>query len=285
VRHHASVRVVLTRDVEEFAARAEGFLAERVERNVLATVLGHVRSGRFDVSRSLFACCLDEREQVRAAAMRTLPWPLLACDFDATTAELLVERWLVEDPSVSGVNAQPQTARAVAAAWSRHTGGTSRCSMREAMHLLSEVTDVPRLAVGHLRLATDEERELLTAWERAFVLEAGTGVMEEAGRSVEARLTIGAQHVWENGGPVCTLVLSAAIAGTVRIGPVYTPPEHRRRGYAGSAVAAACRHAFALGARQCMLFTDLANPTSNRIYASVGFRRCGEWEEYRFAIA
>jgi hypothetical protein len=28
-----------------------------------------------------------------------------------------------------------------------------------------------------------------------------------------------------------------------------------------------------------MLFTDLANPTSNKIYAEVGYRRFGDWEE------
>jgi hypothetical protein len=48
------MRVVLTRDVEEFAARVEGFLAERVERNVLATVLGHARRGRFDIGQLTF---------------------------------------------------------------------------------------------------------------------------------------------------------------------------------------------------------------------------------------
>jgi predicted GNAT family acetyltransferase len=68
----------------------------------------------------------------------------------------------------------------------------------------------------------------------------------------------------------------------VRIGPVYTPPELRRRGYAGSAVAAASRRALTAGAHTCMLFTDLANPTSNKIYAEVGYRAIGGWEEYSF---
>ncbi len=279
-----AVRIVLTGDVKRFAACAEDFLAGRVERNVLATVLVHARDGCFEAHRPLFACCFDEREQVRAVAMRTPPWPLLASDFDATTAELLLERWLLEDPSVPGVSAQPGTARAIAAAWTRHTGRTSACCLREAMHLLREVTDPPRPARGRLRLATGDELELLTDWERAFVLEAGTGVPEEAGRTVSARLATGAQHVWEDGGPVCTLALSPTIAGTVRIGPVYTPPEHRCCGYASNAVAATCRHVLARGARQCMLFTDLANPTSNRIYAAVGFRRFAEWEEHRFVI-
>jgi hypothetical protein len=37
------VGVVVTRDVEEFAARAEGFLGAGIERNILATVLDGAR--------------------------------------------------------------------------------------------------------------------------------------------------------------------------------------------------------------------------------------------------
>jgi predicted GNAT family acetyltransferase len=278
------VQLELTREVERFAARAEGFLAERVERNVLATVLvlARRRHAEGEGGGQLFACCLDERGRVRGVAMRTPPWPLLACDVDEATAEPLLERWLAADPEVPGVSAQPAAARALAAAWSRCTGRASRCHMSEAMHLLSEVRPPPRPAGGRLRVAAERERELLSAWERAFVVEAGVGVAEEAARTVARRLAAGAQHVWEDGAPVSTLALSPPIAGTVRVGPVYTPPEHRRHGYASSAVAAACRQALAAGAQRCMLFTDLANPTSNRIYAAVGFRRCGAWEEHRF---
>jgi predicted GNAT family acetyltransferase len=73
--------------------------------------------------------------------------------------------------------------------------------------------------------------------------------------------------------------VTPAVAGTVRIGPVYTPPAQRRRGYAGSAVAAASRRALAQDAERCMLYTDLDNPTSNKIYAEVGYRRSADWEE------
>jgi predicted GNAT family acetyltransferase len=76
--------------------------------------------------------------------------------------------------------------------------------------------------------------------------------------------------------------LAPQVAGVVRIGPVYTPPRLRGRGYASSAVAAACRRALAAGARRCVLFTDVDNPTSNRIYASVGFRPFEDWEDHRF---
>ncbi len=56
-----------------------------------------------------------------------------------------------------------------------------------------------------------------------------------------------------------------------RIGPVYTPAQHRRRGYAGAAVAQVSQALLDEGARVC-LFTDQANPTSNHIYTELGFR-------------
>lgn len=76
--------------------------------------------------------------------------------------------------------------------------------------------------------------------------------------------------------------INRPVAGAVRVGPVYTPPALRGRGYAGTAVAEASRRALAGGARSCMLYTDLANPTSNKIYAEVGYRRAGDWEEHDF---
>jgi predicted GNAT family acetyltransferase len=66
------------------------------------------------------------------------------------------------------------------------------------------------------------------------------------------------------------------------IGPVYTPPERRRRGYAGAGVAAISRRLLAAGASRCLLFTDLDNLTSNKIYHEVGYRRFADWEQHRF---
>ncbi len=151
--------------------------------------------------------------------------------------------------------------------------------------MLSTVTEPTTPCPGSLRLATMGERALLIGWEEAFAVEADIPVRGEAQRAVDARLSVGGQFVWEHEGAVAMLGLSPAVAGTARIGPVYTPPQFRRRGYATAAVAAASRLALAAGARQVMLFTDLANQTSNRIYARVGFRRFADWEEHSFEPA
>jgi RimJ/RimL family protein N-acetyltransferase len=284
-RDHGRVRFVLTRDPEEFAAHAAAFLEERVECNVMATVLGRTRRAGALAHAPLFARGVDRDGRVLAAALRTPPWPLLASELEPAHAEELMEDWLAHDPGVPGVVAPVATARALAGAWSRRTAGRARCRMREAMHLLTEVRDPPRPAAGELRLAREGDAPLLAEWERAFMVEAGVGVLSEAERTVARRLAEGAQLLWDDGGAVATVVLAPEVAGTVRVGPVYTPPERRCRGYASSAVAAACRRALGAGAQRCMLFTDLANPTSNRIYAAVGFRRGASWEEHVFERA
>ena len=58
----------------------------------------------------------------------------------------------------------------------------------------------------------------------------------------------------------------------VRVSPVYTPPERRRQGFAGAVTAAVSQAALDAGAEHVVLFTDLANPTSNALYQRLGYR-------------
>ena len=81
-----------------------------------------------------------------------------------------------------------------------------------------------------------------------------------------------ASRVWQVGAvPVSMAGRTRTVAGMVRVAPVYTPPELRGRGYAGAATAAVSQAALDAGVREVVLYTDLANPTSNALYtADVG---------------
>ena len=73
----------------------------------------------------------------------------------------------------------------------------------------------------------------------------------------------------------------------IRIGPVYTPPELRRHGYATALTADLSQslldgRLFDGGRRFCFLYTDLANPTSNAIYERIGYVRAAESAEILF---
>ena len=68
----------------------------------------------------------------------------------------------------------------------------------------------------------------------------------------------------------------------VRIGMVYTPPQFRGRGYASNCVAALTRRLLDSGRSFCFLFTDLANPTSNKIYQAIGYRHVCDFRKILF---
>jgi RimJ/RimL family protein N-acetyltransferase len=272
------MRFALTRNADEFAARAERLLSERIECNVLATVLMTVRDGVRAGSSVMLGYGVGDDDEVQFAALRTPPHPMLASPLEGSASEF-VELWLQADPELDGVTSVPDTARAIAAAWAERTGGATRRRLREAMHILDEVQDPPRPAAGRLRPADAADRPLLVAWMREFVLEAGVSGAAHAEAIIDGRMRRDGVLVWDDQQPVSMVGVTPVVAGVVRIGPVYTPPAQRRRGYAGSAVAAASRRALAGGADRCMLYTDLDNPTSNRIYAEVGYRRVGDWEE------
>jgi predicted GNAT family acetyltransferase len=277
------VRFVLTRDAEEFFHQVRPFIEARLECNVLATVLLGVLDRPMVSERTgRFAYGIDSDGKVGFAALRTPPWQLLTSQLSPELAPAFMARWLEIDPEVPGVNGLPASARGIASAWAAHTGGTTRCWMREAMHALEDVVGPSRPAPGRLRPVTEDERPQMIEWTAMFEHESGIGSGDRAAEMVDSKMRHGGLLLWEAGEPVSLLGVTPPVAGVVRIGPVYTPPEHRRRGYAGTAVAAASRAALEAGAARCMLFTDLTNPTSNKIYAEVGYQAFGAWEEYAF---
>jgi predicted GNAT family acetyltransferase len=288
-----SVPLRVTTDADEFASRAEAFLAAEIERNMLATVLHTARTrGGFGGGAPLFALlsAAGTGEPV-AAAVRTPPWQMLATGFDTgDQADRLIEQWLPLDPDLPGVSATPGTARAIVHAYEAFTGGASELESEEAMFSLSRVSDPPRPAAGALRKAAATDRDLLIRWELAFAADVQhVRDPAAAATNVDRRLDAGFQYVWTrlDGTQVATVSHNQPIARAARIGPVYTPPEHRRNGYAASATAALsrlllCGHATGVPLDRCLLFTQLSNPTSNKIYQEIGYIRFSDWERHQF---
>jgi uncharacterized protein len=279
------MRWELEPDLTAYRARVQPLLESQIVNNVVATVVAGTVQGQFLSSRPVLAVGVDASGAVAAAALRTAPWPMLCTPVESEHADALVGLWLEQDPKLPGINALRDTARSVAAAWSRRTGGSERCRTAMAMHSLTSVADPPRPAPGKLVTGTAADRELALRWWTDFVVESHVidGGPEARAATVDFRIASDHLFFWHDEGEIVSLVATnPAVAGVVRIGPVYTPPRARNRGYASSAVAAVSRHALDTGAHTCMLYTDLANPTSNKIYADVGYRRIAEWEERVF---
>jgi predicted GNAT family acetyltransferase len=270
-------------DLHVFDARVRPLLEAHIENNVPATVLTGTLQGQYHPP--VLAVGVDDTGGAAAAAMRTPPWLMLCTAVEAGDAGALLDLWLEHDPDLPGVNGLRDTARTIAGEWTRRTGGTDQPRTAMAMHSLTAVIHPPRPSPGRLVTAGEADRAVALEWWGAFVdeshvIDAGA---EARAATVDYRLAQGDLFLWrDDGRPVCMVAINPPVAGVIRIGPVYTPTQERRRGYASSAVAAVSRLGLDRGARTCMLYTDLANPTSNKIYADVGYRRIAEWEERVF---
>jgi len=177
---------------------------------------------------------------------------------------------------------------AFAAAWSRRHRLTSVVVFDQRIYALRRMRP-RRPTPGVERLADAADRELVLTWMKAFADEVLYGGGDVDGsrlaRSVDARLasTDSGVALWEvDGTPVSLAGFGGPTPNGIRIGPVYTPPDLRGKGYGTAVTASVTQRMLDRGHRFCFLYTDLANPTSNEIYTSIGYERVCDSREIAF---
>jgi RimJ/RimL family protein N-acetyltransferase len=250
-------------DVEQYlAAVGDLLLAEPGVHTISLSVCENVRA-RPDGTR--FAWWQEPDGEVTGCASRTPPYPIVAEVLPEHAIVPLVDLW-----EVDAVNAPTPLAAQVAATAARRYGRTARLKTAERLFRLGEL--IPPEAPGKPRVADEGDAELLVRWFDDFVAEAGL-LPQDARKAVRDRLSYDGFVVWEDDGePVALAGHTRKSFQGMRIGPVWTPPEHRGNGYGGAATAAASQKCLDEGAWEVVLFTDLTNPTSNALYPRLGYR-------------
>jgi RimJ/RimL family protein N-acetyltransferase len=283
--------------VEEFLAEAGEFLrAEPARNSVVLTVTEDLRvtaasaqpvvtglrpdgqhspGRRHDPARPLLGWWRPDAgpDLVAGAFLHTPEFPVFLTHLSRPAATELAAEFDTAGRMVLGVNAEEESAAAFASAWRHRTGARTEVHRRMRLFRLGELVWPDPLPEGSARRAAEPDRDLLIEWLGGFTREVGDPPTQDHGAAVDERLSYGGVTVWEVGGaPASIAGITRTVAGMVRVGPVYTPPALRRRGYAGAATAAVSRAGLDAGAREVVLYTDLANPTSNALYQRLGYR-------------
>jgi predicted GNAT family acetyltransferase len=272
-------------DVDDFLAVAGDFLGAReAEHNLILGICSQLRDQPDAFGdRPPYLAAVTSGERLVAAALRTPPFNLILSEIDDPDA---IDR-LVEDrrgDDLPGVLGPVEHARAFAERWSALEGGTSRLRVSERIFRLGTVIAPPTVA-GHLRIATPGDGDLVRTWLQGFMEDAFGEADADEVAAAAARWQEGrgrTLYLWVDGGPVSLCGVGGRTPSGIRIGPVYTPPHARRRGYASALVATSSQLQLDAGRRFCFLFTDLANPTANHIYQAIGYEGVRDVDEYRF---
>ncbi|TYK47767.1 GNAT family N-acetyltransferase [Actinomadura decatromicini] len=261
----------ITHDVDIFHAAVDGFLrGDPVRNTVTLTVVEALRvQGPGDV---LFGWWTDGGRPA-GTVLGTAGFPPMLSPMPERAARDLADALAGRDMELPGINGSPATAEAFAKAWTDATGAASNASMEQRLYRLDRLIVPDPPPDGAPRVAVAADREVALDWYEAFARSGpGHGPVDAA--ALDRRIAEGRLILWEVGGrPVAMAGRTPIIAGMARIAPVYTPPENRRRGYAAAVTAAVTRSAQDAGAAHVVLFTDLANPTSNGVYHRLGYRQ------------
>jgi predicted GNAT family acetyltransferase len=277
-----------TEDLDAFLARAGDFLRSRPALHTLAlTVTEGLRTRgphAYGDEEPVFGL-LEQEGTIRAAYFQTPPRRLQLTALTAEDADSLAAHLAEVVRPLPGVGADRETAAAFAEAWRARTGADVTLQERQRLYRLGTLTVPESVPEGRARVAGEPDRAQLVRWHDEFAEAIGEHDPSNAEAWADARIAYGGVTFWEtpDGTPVSMAGVTPTVAGQVRVAPVYTPPHLRGRGYAGAVTAEVSRAARDAGADEVLLFTDLANPTSNALYQRIGYRPVADFAVYGFS--
>lgn len=281
-------------DLGEFATRAEPYLiAHEATHCLILGLLATLPRGPVPADEIPYMALVEEQGVIVMVAMRTPPFPVIlsmlapasAADPSEALALIAADLWARYRKNLSGVNAPVPVSRLFAERWKQQTGQAAQLMVKERTYALEAVIPATGVA-GTFRRPTEADRDLLIRWVAAFSAEAFPRQRTfDALAWVDSFFATPSRgaYLWEDGGePVSLVAYGNPTAHGIRIGPVYTPLEHRDRGYASTCVAAVSQFLLDSGRTFCFLFTDLANPTANHIYQTIGYNPVNDVDVYEF---
>jgi predicted GNAT family acetyltransferase len=265
-----------TDDANEVLEEAGDFLArDPVLHNVILTLLHsrltHPEPGRYWI--------VDVDGRADGVVFQSpLHFAVTLTPMPRETMTAAVEAVVEDGVHVPGVNGEAATTAAFAGLWTERTKSGARPTQGQRIYEVDDVTTRP--ADGAMRAAGSDDHDQLVTWFDGFLDDIGEPARDNTD-AVARRLAAGHLWIWDDGAPVAMAGVFDAVSGVARVGPVYTPPDRRGRGYA-SALVAAVSEAVRTRGERCILYTDLQNPTSNSIYRALGYRAVAEVLHYRF---
>ena len=253
-----------------FLEEAGPWLAANEAANNLILALAHSLAGNdHPFHEPVFLAAVKARRQVVGCAVRPPPDHLDLTPMPPGAASAVAQQAVEHCPGLESLGGEAAVATEFAASWVRLRGGDYRIAHHWRWLVLRKVRP-PRRVPGALRLAEASDWPLVSSWAPLYMRD--TGAAGSVLTFLERRLATRSLFVWEHDGPKCMAAISGYTPNGLRVSAVFTPDEHRRRGYASNTVAALSQSALDGGRNYCVLFAESHHVATLRVYEDIGYR-------------
>ncbi|WP_214778942.1 GNAT family N-acetyltransferase [Exiguobacterium sp. s22] len=274
------------KDPNHFSDRVmDALLKEEAKNSLMIGVLNNVIQGVYETFHQF---TVEAEGELLAILQVTPPHPLhyivVNQEREDELPSFIIPHLLENEIPFTEIVSERAHAERFGKAWQEITSGSSEMFMSQGLYRLDRVEDI-EMANGHMREATTADQAQLEAWYSAFEAESGlrSSPPEKVTKAVQAMLDREEAVFWEVDGQLVSCAKRARpTENGITVSFVYTSPDARGRGYARSLVADLSRQILETKAF-CVLYTDLTNPTSNKIYQEVGYQQIMESAWVRLA--
>ncbi|WP_409251019.1 GNAT family N-acetyltransferase [Bacillus sp. SCS-153A] len=269
------MNLVVYTDAKKFDEEVRPLLLKKeAENNLPIGLLDQINGGRYE---NPFLAVIQETETVQAVFVRTPPHYLIVTVLEEGKTEEIGETlWnYAEEKGITfpGFIGNKEATVTLAELWARKTSTPYEVNMRQRIYQLDKVNDL-EISEGDMELAGLDQVGLIADWILGFIEDTPENPIpkEDARKRAKEMIEENSVYLWKVDGVPVSMARSARKTDNgVTVNFVYTPREYRRRGYARSVVAKLS--SVLLETNQfCTLYTDLDNPTSNKIYMEIGYK-------------
>lgn len=265
---------------KDFVANVIPALSQReAENNLPFGIAMRLAAGQLD-SAGAVLLSVESGTTIVAGAVWTPPRDIVVTRLSAPAARVIADHFMTSPVPIGGAAGPDSSGRELAELIAQSRGQHVELRMRQRVYELTALTPVPEPS-GEARLASLEEQSFVAQCYDEFVAETGIVSASDSRSWAEAEIKAGSAYLWDHAGPRALACISRETPSGRCVGPVYTPPPFRRRGYATSLVAEIARQILKSGKRFACLFTDDANPTPNHIYQMIGFHEVCRFDSYK----
>ncbi|MHA1944823.1 MAG: GNAT family N-acetyltransferase [Candidatus Hodarchaeales archaeon] len=278
------------KNVNEFLRLCTPFLIRyETENNLLFGILNNLRKDihHYSKEETPELILITEEEEIVLVTIRTPPFnQLLSYTKNLETIDFLVDELIKKETTLPGVFGFNEGALRFCQLWAERRNIKYELSMHERIYRLTKVNPKTK-GQNVFDHATMSEKDLILSWIQGFIRDCFPDRPEEAvaetAEGVEKAIKGRKFYLLKVDEKPVSMVKSSGITPNGQaINAVYTPPPERRKGYATEVVSKISQKILDEGKKYCFLFTDLANPTSNKIYQEIGYKPIIDVDQYRF---